>query len=98
MARAKVVSLSEPPFTLKDLRDAVPKHCFERNGLKSAMFVFRDLLFATLLWMFVAPWIDSIDSNAVIKFCLWAVFALAQGTILTGVWVIAHGTSYQREF
>jgi hypothetical protein len=51
----------------------------------------RDFVFAGLLWYFVAPWIASVTFGGVlVKSLLWVLFAVAQGTILTGVWVIAH--------
>lgn len=86
---------SSPPFTLQSLRNAIPKHCFEPSAIRSASFAVRDLLMAGLLWAFVAPWIDGLVisgpvSRLLVKSVLWLLFAAAQGTILTGVWVVAH--------
>lgn len=86
---------ASPPFTLQSLRNAIPKHCFEPSAWRSASYALRDLFFAGLLWAIVAPWIDGLElsgavSRVVIKGALWVAFAVAQGTILTGVWVVAH--------
>lgn len=52
-ASARVVP-KEAPFTLKQLREAVPAHCFERSTLKSSFYLARDLACALVMWMFVA--------------------------------------------
>jgi fatty acid desaturase len=93
-ARQPLIPAS-PPFTLQSLRNAIPKHCFEPSALRSASYALRDLFFAGLLWTVVAPWIDGLVlpglvSRVVIKGALWLAFAAVQGTILTGVWVVAH--------
>lgn len=89
MARQAVIDKTNPPFTLQQLRDAIPKHCFEASALRSATYVVRDLLCAGALWLLVAPWIDAVASP-VLRWALWGLFAVVQGTILTGVWVVAH--------
>merc|ERR1711991_446794 len=92
--RAPVPSRIQPPFTLKQIRDAVPARCFERSALRSGYYAARDLFFACLLWFLVAPLIDRVQLGGVLgaslKVVLWVLFGAAQGTILTGVWVVAH--------
>jgi omega-6 fatty acid desaturase (delta-12 desaturase) len=40
-----------PPFTVKDLRRAIPPHCFERSALRSSLYLVADLLaVAALFW------------------------------------------------
>lgn len=105
------VAPKEGAFTLKEIRDAVPKHCFERSTFRSLYYLLRDVAMALLLWAIVAvssiavflflvvffcfvdlssqPWIDTWN-GVVVKTVLWAVFAVVQGIVLTGVWVCAH--------
>jgi hypothetical protein len=79
---------SSPPFTLQQLRNAIPKHCFEPSAIRSASYAIRDLFFACLLWFVVAPWIDNLLIGGIVGFLLkallWTAFAVVQGTILTG--------------
>ncbi|KAJ6829210.1 delta(12)-fatty-acid desaturase FAD2-like [Iris pallida] len=39
----------KPPFTVGQLRKAIPPHCFERSVLRSFSYVARDLLLSSLL-------------------------------------------------
>jgi omega-6 fatty acid desaturase / acyl-lipid omega-6 desaturase (Delta-12 desaturase) len=80
-----------PDFTIKDIRDAIPKHCFERSAVRSLGYVARDLacLAATfyLFHTFVTP--ENIPSTPA-RAALWAVYTFVQGLFGTGVWVLAH--------
>jgi omega-6 fatty acid desaturase (delta-12 desaturase) len=79
----------EAPFTLKQIRDAVPAHCFERSTFWSSFYLARDVAMALVMLLVVAPWIDTVSSVA-LRVVLWTAFAVLQGVILTGVWVCAH--------
>ncbi|KAK3346120.1 fatty acid desaturase-domain-containing protein [Lasiosphaeria hispida] len=80
-----------PDFTIKDIRDAIPKHCFERSYVRSMSYVFRDMiLLATTFYLwhnYVTP--EVIPSKA-LRIVLWAVYGFAQGLFGTGLWVLAH--------
>ncbi|KAM0280539.1 hypothetical protein ACHAQH_003984 [Verticillium albo-atrum] len=80
-----------PDFTIKDIRDAIPKHCFERSALKGYSYIARDMvLLATTftIWHnFVTP--QYIPSYP-LRVALWAVYTVLQGLFATGLWVIAH--------
>ena len=41
----------DPPFTLKDLKAAIPSHCFERSTLKSFSYVAWDVSLAWLMYL-----------------------------------------------
>ncbi|KAK3899281.1 delta-12 acyl-CoA desaturase [Staphylotrichum tortipilum] len=80
-----------PDFTIKDIRDAIPKHCFERSAIRSMGYVFRDMaLLATTFYLwntYVTPeFIPSKPARA----ALWAVYTVLQGLFGTGLWVLAH--------
>lgn len=83
------VPTSAPPFTLKDLKDAVPARCFESSLLTSSLYLLLDLtgvflLYAAAMWVFYAslPWY----AHAV----FWPVYWICQGCVSFGVWIIAH--------
>ncbi|KAI8828218.1 delta-12 fatty acid desaturase [Chytriomyces cf. hyalinus JEL632] len=84
-----------PPFTLKELRDAVPAECFKHNTLISLGYVAWDLALAGSLF-YLATGIDNgwgglVDaSNPVVNFLFWCAYWVAQGVVCTGIWVIAH--------
>ena len=82
---------SPPDFTIKDIRDAIPKHCFNRSALTGYSYILRDLALLattfTIYYNFVTP--EYIPSKPV-RAALWAVYTIVQGFVGTGLWVIAH--------
>lgn len=80
-----------PDFTIKDIRDAIPKHCYERSALRSMGYVARDMVYlATTFYLwnkFVTP--EYIPSQPV-RAVLWGVYTFLQGLFGTGLWVLAH--------
>ncbi|KAM0085884.1 Oleate hydroxylase fah12 [Fusarium odoratissimum] len=80
-----------PDFTIKDIYNAIPKHCFKRSALKGYAYILRDIVLLTTtfsIWYnFVTPeYIPSTPARA----GLWAVYTVLQGLFGTGLWVIAH--------
>ncbi|KAL2757239.1 hypothetical protein ACRALDRAFT_1060648 [Sodiomyces alcalophilus JCM 7366] len=80
-----------PDFTIKDIRDAIPKHCFERSALRGYSYIARDIALLattfTIWYNFVTPeYVPYKPARAV----LWALYTVLQGFFGTGLWVIAH--------
>ncbi|KAJ1568024.1 Delta(12)-fatty-acid desaturase, partial [Nowakowskiella sp. JEL0078] len=80
-----------PPELLKKIRDAIPKHCFERSLVKSFYFVVHDLVLVAILSYF-AFHIDTTFAsiNPLIPYLAWPVYWLCQGAVMVGLWIIAH--------
>ena len=80
-----------PDFTIKDIRDAIPKHCFERSAVTGYLYILRDLICLATTFLvfnnFVTP--EYIPSTPV-RALLWAGYTVLQGLFGTGIWVIAH--------
>jgi omega-6 fatty acid desaturase (delta-12 desaturase) len=80
-----------PDFTIKDIRDAIPKHCFQRSALTGYFYVLRDLALISatfaIFYNYVTP--ENIPSTPV-RAALWAVYTIMQGFFGTGIWVLAH--------
>lgn len=85
-----------PDFTIKQIRDAIPAHCYERSGAKGLAYVARDLasLAATfyIFHNYVTP--ETIPSTPV-RAALWGLYTFAQGLFGTGLWVLAHECGHQ---
>ncbi|KAF4127000.1 omega-6 fatty acid desaturase / acyl-lipid omega-6 desaturase (Delta-12 desaturase) [Geosmithia morbida] len=80
-----------PDYTIKDIRDAIPAHCFERSALLGWGYILRDMAcLATTFYLchnYVTPeYIPSLPVRAV----LWGLYTVLQGLFGTGLWVIAH--------
>jgi omega-6 fatty acid desaturase (delta-12 desaturase) len=85
-----------PDYSINDIRNAIPKHCFERSGATGLYYVGRDIVSLaitfTIFNKFVTPeYIPSTPARAV----LWAVYTFIQGLFGTGLWVLAHECGHQ---
>jgi len=85
-----------PDYTINDIRNAIPKHCFERSGLRGLGYVARDIISLATTFMlfnkFVTP--EYIPSTPV-RGVLWALYTVIQGLFGTGLWVLAHECGHQ---
>ena len=85
-----------PDFTIKELRDAIPAHCFVRSPARGLYYVGRDLFMLatifTLFHTFLTP--ENVPSYP-LRCALWAVYTFMQGAVATGLWVMAHECGHQ---
>lgn len=78
---------SPPTFTLKQVRDAIPKHCFNRSTITSLSYVAVDVSMATAL-VVAASNIHRLPSA--LQFPAWVAYSIAQGIVGVGLWILAH--------
>lgn len=88
--------LTPPPFTLTDIRKAIPSHCFQRNLWISLSHLLSDLVTIAILG-YLAYWIDfySKTQSPWVGFFFWPLYWYAQGAVMTGVWVLSHECGHQ---
>jgi omega-6 fatty acid desaturase (delta-12 desaturase) len=85
-----------PDFTIKQIRDAIPPHCFERSGLRGLSYVARDLAcLASVFYLFHNYVTPETVPSAPARAALWGVYAFVQGLFATGIWVLAHECGHQ---
>nr|AGN95841.1 fatty acid delta12-desturase FAD2-1 [Hiptage benghalensis] len=84
----KRVPHSKPPFTLGEIKKAIPPHCFRRSVLCSFSYVVYDLTIAFLLYYVATKYIHLLPQP--LSTAAWLIYGAVQGCVLTGVWVIAH--------
>lgn len=82
-----------PNFTIKEIRDAIPAHCFRRDTFRSFTHVLHDVIIMGVL-AGLASYIDTIP-NVYVRYALWPLYWIAQGIVGTGVWVIGHECGHQ---
>jgi omega-3 fatty acid desaturase (delta-15 desaturase) len=70
-----------PPFTLADIRAAIPKHCWEKNVWKSMSFVARDVAIVFGL---------AAGAAYLNNWFVWPLYWLAQGTMFWALFVLGH--------
>jgi len=91
------VPTAPPPFTISQIRQAIPPHCFRRSYLRSFGHLFFDLSVMCVLF-YLCRFIDTTFTDAdygnrvgpLLRHVLWMVYWAAQGCIMTGMWVIGH--------
>ncbi|EXL63485.1 omega-6 fatty acid desaturase (delta-12 desaturase) [Fusarium oxysporum f. sp. radicis-lycopersici 26381] len=85
-----------PDFTIKDIRDAIPKHCFERSTFKGYIYILRDIICLvttfTIFYNFVTP---GYFPSTPVRALLWGLYTTLQGLFGTSLWVIAHECGHQ---
>ncbi|XP_021728872.1 delta(12)-acyl-lipid-desaturase-like [Chenopodium quinoa] len=79
---------SKPPFTLGQLKQAIPPHCFQRSLLKSFTCLVYDITLACLFYFIASHVIPTLAYP--LPLLGWPIYWAVQGCILTGVWVVAH--------
>ncbi|MEO1591230.1 MAG: fatty acid desaturase [Cyanobacteria bacterium J06632_22] len=72
---------SELPFTLKDLRNAIPDRCFKPNTLRSLAYFFLDVGIIAGLYA-LAAYLNS--------WLFFPIFWVAQGTMFWALFVVGH--------
>ncbi|KAH9740895.1 Delta(12)-fatty-acid desaturase [Citrus sinensis] len=79
---------TKPPFTLSQIKKAIPPHCFKRSLLRSFSYVVYDLSFSFLFYYTATNYFHLLPSP--FAYLAWPIYWIFQGCVLTGVWVIAH--------
>jgi len=85
---------AHPKFEMRDIRAAIPKHCFHRSLWRSLSYVIVDLAIVGAC-AYAASHIDSLPVLSVAKWAMWAAYWLIAGNVMTGLWVIAHECGHQ---
>lgn len=85
-----------PDYTIKEIRDAIPKHCFERSAVTGFSYVVRDIAcLATVFYLCNTYNTPEYIPSTPVRALLWAGYTFAQGLFGTGLWVIAHECGHQ---
>lgn len=85
-----------PDYTIKDIRDAIPKHCFERSAVRGLSYVVRDMvLLGTTFALFNKFCTPEYVPSYPLRAALWAGYTFVQGLFGTGLWVLAHECGHQ---
>eukprot|EP00899_Mesostigma_viride_P022170 jgi/Mesvir1/3137/Mv16308-RA.1 len=77
---------ARPPFSLQDIRNAIPAECWQKDTFKSMSYVFRDVAIVFGLAAVAA----SVNS-----WWLWPAYWFAQGTMFWALFVVGHDCGHQ---
>ncbi|KAH8698382.1 oleate delta-12 desaturase [Talaromyces proteolyticus] len=85
-----------PNYTIKEIRNAIPAHCYERSAATGLYYVFRDMtLLGTTFYLFHNYVTAETVPNVYLRSGLWALYTVLQGLFGTGLWVLAHECGHQ---
>lgn len=72
---------AEPPFTLQDIRKAIPSKCFKKDTFRSLSYLARDVVVVAGL---------TAGALAIKNPLLWPAYWAAQGTMFWALFVVGH--------
>jgi len=78
-----------PNFTMKEIHDAIPAHCFKPSILRSMAYVVRDFFYCSVLIYLATTYIPLIPSLP-LRVLAWIAYTTVQGFVFTGIWILAH--------
>jgi len=91
-----------PTFTIKELLDAIPAHCFQRSALHSSLYILQDVvIIGALAWLSfqIDPFLKTFDLSfavyQILRALAYTVTSTTTGLFATGLWVIAHECGHQ---
>jgi omega-6 fatty acid desaturase (delta-12 desaturase) len=87
------ISTAKIPM-IGEIRDSIPKHCFEHSLVRAFYLVFRDAAVMLAFWWLATsllrtPGLSS-EPLALWEWIGWFIYAFWQGSAFTGWWVLAH--------
>ncbi|CAN4094848.1 unnamed protein product [Withania somnifera] len=82
------VSISKPPFTIGDIKKAIPPHCFQRSLVRSLSYLVQDLALVSIFYYIAITYLYALPSPY--SYLAWPIYWIAQGCVFTGVWMIGH--------
>ncbi|KAL3351896.1 hypothetical protein AABB24_020136 [Solanum stoloniferum] len=85
--------ISKPPFTLSDIKKAIPPHCFERSLIRSCYYLVHDLILIYIFYYIAATYLHVLPSPY--SYLAWFAYWIVQGCVSTGIWVNAHECGHQ---
>lgn len=90
------VFLPDPaPFSVSDVRNSIPKHCFERSFLKSSLYLIANLVIVGFLWLVADKYVGMSSLPKWAPLVFWPLWWYLQGVFMTGLWVIGHECGHQ---
>lgn len=78
-----------PTFTMKEIHDAIPAHCFKPSILRSMAYVVRDFFYTSVLIYLATTYIPLLPSPY-LRALAWVAYTTVQGFVFTGIWILAH--------
>ncbi|ORY05712.1 delta-12 fatty acid desaturas-like protein [Clohesyomyces aquaticus] len=86
-----------PEVGVKQLREAIPEHCFKSSYSLSLYYLLRDSLLARTLALVAFRLVPNIGFTP-LRWVAWASYGYIQGLVCTGIWVLGHECGHMAFF
>jgi fatty acid desaturase len=83
------IKITPPEYTIKEVHDAIPPHCFRPSTLLSIAYILNDVALVACLGYIAVTQFPGIQ-NQHLRTLAWATYAFCQGCVFTGLWELAH--------
>jgi omega-6 fatty acid desaturase (delta-12 desaturase) len=85
-----------PDYSINDIRNAIPKHCFKRSAVRSLSYVARDIASLAITFYLFNRFLTAENvPSTLVRSALWFLYTVVQGLFATGLWVLAHECGHQ---
>ncbi|CAD0097305.1 unnamed protein product, partial [Aureobasidium mustum] len=74
---------------MRDIRKAIPKHCFQRSTIRGLSYVLRDLLYLGVTTYTIHTYTPFL-AGPTIRLVVYTFGTALSGMIMTGIWILAH--------
>jgi len=71
---------------IKELRNAIPKHCFKPSIRNSLLWICHDIILAITLASLAYRFIPQVETP-ILRYATWAAYGWLEGLVFTGIWV-----------
>lgn len=88
LASGKRITHAKPPFSITQIKKAIPPHCFQRSLYRSFSYVILDSILLYTFYYIATTYFPRLPHP--LHFLAWPLYCLSQGIVFTGLWVIAH--------
>ncbi|KAK9707241.1 hypothetical protein RND81_07G182800 [Saponaria officinalis] len=82
----------KPPFTINQIRKAIPPRCFHRSLLRSFSYLLHDLTISFILYYITHNYFHLLPKP--LSYIAWPIYWFAQGSIMFGLWVLGHESAH----
>lgn len=82
-------AFTPPAYTIKEVHDAIPAHCFRPNTLLSIAYIVRDFATAFVFAYIAITYVPKIENQG-FRIFAWGFYSFWQGLVFTGLWELAH--------
>nr|WDW26433.1 delta(12)-fatty acid conjugase [Momordica charantia] len=83
------ITHARPPFSISQIKKAIPPHCFQRSLRRSFSYLLSDIALVSAFYYVADTYFHRLP-HPLLHYLAWPVYWFCQGAVLTGMWGIAH--------